>query len=498
MTKSAREIMEILEAYDVTRCAHSAAELVGCDEKTVARYVAMRAAGGDPTLRPRRPRTIDPYLDKIEELVEQSRGRVRADVVHRRLRAMGFTGGERSTRRAVAQAKDAWRAGDRRKFRPWIPEPGMWLQFDWGDGPRVAGRPTQLFCAWLSWSRFRVVLPTWDQRLPTLIACLDTTLRRIGGVPTYLLTDNPKTVTTEHIASVPVHHRQIVAAAHHYGCVIRTCVPHDPQSKGGSEHTVKIAKADLVPTIANLLDDYPRFVDLSDACLEFCDRVNHRVHRMTMTPPAERWAIERGHLHPVPTEPFLTALGEERRVDDDQTIRWGNVAYSTPDGYQNTKVHCRIEGDELVIVAHTPTGLAEIARHELSTPGNPRILEAHYPHHPDGSQPRRPRPKPRSELEIAFCDLGDGAHQWLVEAAARGTTKIKSKMRRAVELATLVGTDRVDQALGLAATVGRFDDADLTSICDHLTNHRPPTDLVTADEAHSTQPGTNTWEGFGS
>lgn len=33
---------------------------------------------------------------------------------------------------------------------------------------------------------------------------------------------------------------------------IRTCVPADPQTKGGSEATVRVAKADLVPTEANL------------------------------------------------------------------------------------------------------------------------------------------------------------------------------------------------------------------------------------------------------
>lgn len=40
----------------------------------------------------------------------------------------------------------------------------------------------------------RVVIPSWDRTLGTLVACLDATLRTIGGAPTYLLTDNEKTV----------------------------------------------------------------------------------------------------------------------------------------------------------------------------------------------------------------------------------------------------------------------------------------------------------------
>ena len=45
MKKSDREIMEILEAFEKTRCAHSAAALAGVDPKTVRRYVAAREAG---------------------------------------------------------------------------------------------------------------------------------------------------------------------------------------------------------------------------------------------------------------------------------------------------------------------------------------------------------------------------------------------------------------------------------------------------------------------
>jgi hypothetical protein len=65
----------------------------------------------------------------------------------------------------------------------------------------------------------------------------------------------------------------------------------------------------------------------------------------------------------------------------DQTVRWGSVRYSTPPGHVDTKVWCRVVGEELAIVAMTDKGTAEIARHALSTPGNPRIVDAHYPHH---------------------------------------------------------------------------------------------------------------------
>jgi transposase len=492
--------MEILEAYDLTRCAHSAAQLCGVDEKTVARYVAIRDAGGDPLARSRRARSIDPFLPKVEEWVEASQGRIRADRVHERLVPMGYAGNERTTRRAVAELKAAWKAGHRRAYRPWIPEPGMWLQFDWGEGPRIGSRRTGLFCAWLAWSRFRVVIPVWDQTLGTLVSCVDTTLRRLGGAATYLLTDNAKTVTIEHIAGVAVRHPQIVAAGRHYGCTVETCRPYDPESKGGAENTVKIAKADLVPTSANLLDSYTRFGELAEACEAFCDRVNSRVHRETAAVPTQRLVVERRHLHVLPTEPYALALGEQRLVDDDQTIRFGSVRYSTPPGHVGSKVWCRVVGEELAIVARTGDGtggLVEIARHRLSTPGNPRIRDEHYPHHPGGNLPRPPKIRPRTPQEVAFLALGPGAHDWLVEAAAVGTQRIRSKMARAVELAAVVGVQAVDDALGLAAIAGRFADDDLASIVDHRSAAGASVDVVRADEAHSVQPGTSGWEGFG-
>ena len=501
MQKSDREIMEILEAFDLTRCPHSAADLAACDPKTVARYVDARDGGADPHARLTRPMLVDRYRDKIEELVERSGGRVRADIVHERLCALDpahpYAASERTTRRAVRRAKAAFRAGRRRTYRPWITEPGMWLQFDWGQGPVIAGRPTLLFCAWLAWSRFRVVIPTWDRTLGSLLACLDATLRTIGGAPTYALTDNERTITIERIAGIGVRHPEIVAAGRHYGIEVTACVPFDPESKGGSESTVKVAKADLVPTSANLLGSYADFAGLAAACVAFCAQVNARAHRETGRRPDDLLAIERAHLHVLPAEPYTAALGETRTVGDDQTIRLGSVRYSVPRLFVGFEVWVRVAGDEVVIVARTETGLTEIARHPRSTPGRPRIDDAHYPDHPAGRGTRGARPRPVDPGEVAFLALGPGAETWLVEAAASGTVRVRAKMARAVELAALVGRGRVEAALKLAAAAGRFGEADLASILDHRASGTVEDDLAWADEAFSVQAGTGAWTGFG-
>ncbi len=484
--------MEILEAFDLTGSLRAASELAGCSPNTVARYVRLRAVGRASSEPTRRTQLIDQHLAKVEEWVERSHGKVRADVVHDKLRALGFGGSERTSRRAVAQAKKAYAAGHRRVFRPWVPEPGMWFQFDWGKGPRIGRQETLLRCAWLAWSRFRVVIPTHDRTMPTVIACLDETLRRFGGSPTYALTDNERTVTIDRVAGIAVKHPVLVATGRHYGLQVHACVPADPASKGGSESTVKIAKADLVPTDANLLPAYESFAELRAACDVFCEQVNAREHRETRRPPIELLAEERQRLHPVPDEPFTVAFGLTRVVDDESTIRYGSARYSVPHQLVTERVWVRVDDEELVVTHVGPAGAREVARHRLTTPGNPRIDPAHYPERT--SDPLHPRPKAASPDEKAFLELGDGAERWLILAAASGAERIRTKIRRATELAALVGMASVDRALGLAAEAGRFADGDLESILDHLRLMGDRTAELLEASDDTLQPGTSAWE----
>jgi transposase len=494
--KNSEEVMEILEAFDLTGSLRGAAELAGCDHKTVAHWVALRdaAGGGLPAPGRARPR-VDPFAEKIAEWVAASRGKIRADRAHERLVAMGYLGSERTSRRAVAEAKRVWRQGNGRRTRPWIPEPGLWMQWDYAEGPVIDGRRTSLFCAWLAWSRFRVVLALWDRTLPSVVMALDRALRAFGGAPTYALTDNERTVTSDHVCGIAVRNPQIVAASRHYGVTVATCVPADPQSKGGSEATVRIAKADLVPTDHNLRENYGSFGELEQACAVFGERVNAREHRITRRAPAVMLAEERTRLHPLPKLPHTVCFGQTRKVSWQSTISVGGAIYSVPSALVEERVWARSDGDELVIVhADKPEGPREVARHQLTTPGRPSIHDEHYPPRPAGALERRP--KARSADEQSFLAIGPGAERWLIAAAAAGATRLRRKIAEAVALAKLHGAGDVDAALAAAAGAGRFGEGDLASILAHRDGAQV-IEFPARGEEQSLQRSTRSWEGFG-
>jgi hypothetical protein len=487
--------MEILNAYDLTGSYRAAAELCGCSHHTVKKAVEDRDAGLSPAVR--RARLIDDWHDLLEGWVADSKGKIRGDKAHERLLALGYTGTDRTTRRALAEIKSQWRLGNTRVHRPWITEPGLWLQYDFGDGPVVGGRKVVLLVAWLAWCRFRIVIALRDRTASSVFAGLDRVFRIIGGAPTYLLTDNEKTVTTGHVAGVPVRNRQAVTFGRYYGISVLTCEPADPASKGGVENAVKLAKADIVPTETNLLPQYGSFSEVEAACAAFTDEINARVHRTTGRVPLEMLSEERPRLHAVPDLPHTAALGVTRRVPDNTPmITFDHCQYSLPATLLGHSVWVRHhEGaDEIVICALDDGGPIEVARHRRTTPGTPAIDDAHFPGHHD-KIPGDYRLRARTATERAFLAIGNGAAVWLKEAAAVGAERIIQKMTHAVEVSKLADLGDVDWALGHAAVHGRFATGDLDSIL--ATKGMDPTRRG-ASENTSLAQGTAGWNLFGS
>ena len=494
--------MEILAAYDLTQSYRDAARITGVSHNTVRSYVKARDAGAQAPIARNRGRITDPFLPAMKSLVEQSRAKIRGDVVHGKLVDLGYTGSIRTTRYVLAELKRAYRAQNARVHRPWSTEPGRWLQFDYGDGPIVDGVKTVLFVAWLAWSRFRIVIPLRDKTMPNVFAALDRSFRLINGVPTYVLTDNERTITIDHVAGIPVRNPQIVAFARHYSTSIQTCMPADPASKGGVENAVKLAKADIVPKDTNLRLEYGSFAELEAACEEFMEEVNSSVHRATLEIPKDMLRLyEQPRLHQVPAVPVTASFGQQRQVPPNTPmVTFEHSRYSVPHLLMGQKVWVRGTDSHVIIVHVDKNGPQEVARHALTRPGTPAIIDEHFPPASAGALERVIRPKTTAEQD--FLALGAGAALWLKEAAAAGTNKIRHKMERAVTLGKVLGADVVDQGLGAAAVHHRFTHEDLVSIITNTATGQPPVAPSQArhsvsDESQWLSQGTGGWAGFG-
>ena len=213
-----------------------------------------------------------------------------------------------TTRRVVRELKDVYRLSSLpRVHRPWLTQPGLWVQYDFGDGPVIDGEKTILFVAWVAWSRFRVVFPLRNRKMTTVV------IARHAGIPEF--------------------HPVMEKSCAYYGTSIQVCQPADPASKGGVESSVKLAKEDILPRNTNLRGEYDTFGRLETACREFMVKVNQRPHRLTGVPLQQLLEeTESSKLGPLSVDAPYTLFGEVRKVSENMPmISVYNVMYSVPE-----------------------------------------------------------------------------------------------------------------------------------------------------------------------
>jgi hypothetical protein len=84
------------------------------------------------------------------------------------------------------------------------------------------------------------------------------------------------------------------------------------------------------------------------------------------------------------------------------------------------QVWARRHGEQLVIFHVGQDGPVEVARHQLTSPGNPRVDDAHFPPvRPVRQRRRRARGAQRKPYS---SPLGGGAGLWLTKAELRPAT----------------------------------------------------------------------------
>jgi transposase len=443
--KSAREKLEIINAYRELGSYRATAALCGTTHKTVRRIVERQQEGPPPERR-RRARSTDVVADLIAERVERTQGRISAKRLLQAARAAGYQGSDRSFRRAVAEVKAAHRR--QRQFRPWLPQPGSHLVIDWAEE-----KPFPLFCAILPWSRWRFVRFAQDRHRETVLALIAECLEEAGGVPATVLSDRMAGLRATTVANVVVPHPDYVRFALRYGFRPDFCEAHDPQSKGVVEHLVGYAQSDLLVPAG----PFPTLADANRAARIWCQEVNGRPHSETCAVPQERLAREREALRALPSLRPPLRQGELRKVDRLACVRFGSARYSVPHALVGKQVELAAQGGEVVVVHDG----REVARHPLVAPGEVSLQDAHY------GGPARPPARavrPRSAQERAFLALGPLAEQYLRQAAAAGTERLASELHAIVALEPAYGSERLLQALERALAFRRFRAQDVRAI----------------------------------
>jgi transposase len=443
--------MEIIDAYEATGTYRGAAALCGTTHKTVKRVLARQQAGQvGRQPGPPRPRNTDAVQALVAEKVRATAGRISAKRLLPVARVAGYAGSARNLRRAVAAAKAAWRRA-RRVYRPWLPAPGEHLVVDWATEAGL-----ELFCAVLAWSRYRFVRFATDQTRATTLALLAECFEELGGVPGVVLTDRMGCLKAGVVANAVVPHPEYVQFAAHYGFRPDFCEAADPESKGVVEALAGYAQRDLlVPALA--AGGWADLAAANAAARAWGAEVNGRPHSETAAVPAERLAVERGVLRPLPALRPPLRQGVLRKVDRLGLVGLAAARYAVPDHLVGARVEV-VADEAAVVIRH---GGAEVARHAPVAPGEV-ALGAVAP----AVATRRPVRglRPRTTSELAFLGLGPPAEAFLRAAAAAGTTRLPGELAAILELEVGWGRAALVAALQRATRFRRFRAADLRTI----------------------------------
>ncbi len=453
--KSARDELDIINAYREVGTYRGAAEMCGTTHKTVKRVIEKDGAGGQ---RPARPANYEQVRDLVAVKIDKTRGQITAKRLLPEAVAAGYGGSARNFRRLVSEERRGWRrarAAERAR-RPAVWSAGEYLVIDWG----VLGG-LKVFCAVLAFSRVRFVRFADNERADTTLGLFAECFETLGGVPKVVLADRMGCLKAGVVADVVIPTPDYVRFATHYRFRPDFCQAHDPASKGIVENLVGYAKTDLMVPLG-VLDGQPHDLSAANvAAVAWCEEVNNARHSEVAGVPARQLAdVELALLGPLPSLRPSIGRRETRKVDRLSCVRFASARYSVPNHLVGQQVTLLAGAGRLtVLIAATGEVVAE---HQLVAPGEASVLDEHY----GGARPATPARKvrPRTVAEKQFCALGPVAVAFLKGAAAAGNTRLGPELAELSALQAAHGRDALTGALRRAVAFGRWYAADVRSI----------------------------------
>jgi transposase len=319
------------------------AKRTGHDRNTVRR--ALRRDGPPAYSRPPRPSKLDPFEERILELLRAD-PRMPGKRIMELIQADGYGGGDSILYEQLAQLRPLF--VPKRTYQRTVYRPGEICQFDlWRPKAEIPvghgqTRPGYVVVACMGWSRAGAGALVFSKEAPDLLAGMARCLRFIGALPRTSVWDREGALCSR---GEPTD--EFVAFCGELGVGWHFCKPRDPEAKGVVERLQGFIETSFEPgrRFANHLD----FSDQLDRW--FTERANGRLHRTIKAVPAQRLQTERESMRPLPERMPQTARRWVIRVAQQPFLRFDTNDYSIDPRFAGRRVEVRASQREIVAVA---------------------------------------------------------------------------------------------------------------------------------------------------
>lgn len=316
--------------------------LTGLHRDTISRALAaeappryVRAPGGSK---------LDPFKEWVCEQL-----RVEPSVPSQRLRELagelGYTGGKSIFDDYVREVRPRFLV--RRTFQRTVYRPGELVQCDlWEPRELVPVGYGQTRRGWvvtveLCWSRVLAGTLVFSKETPDVLWGLRRGLERLGALPEKLVWDREGAVHAG--GGRPTDAFAGFCGQLGVGWVILAAA--DPQAKGILERSHRFLRSNFEPARR-----FANEIDFQEQLDGWCDKVNQRVHRTVRAVPAERLAVERERMRPLPSRLPELDRREVIRVPQQPYLRVDRNDYSLDPAFAGRRVELRVSQAQVVAV----------------------------------------------------------------------------------------------------------------------------------------------------
>lgn len=396
--------------------------------------------------RARRPSKLDPYRQKVTELLEQYPD-ITAQRVYEEIQLSGFDGGHTIVKELVRKLRPA------PKVRISLPTPeygpAQMAESDWStykiNFTHAPKKKLQCFAYVLNYSRRKCFSFHERADMYSLMEGHVQAFERLGGAAHSCKYDGQKAVVLRREGRQPIYNPRFIAFATYYEFSPVACRPYHPNDKPNVERSFY----ELEKSFFNgrsFRDEADLNRQLQWWLDEICDK---RYHKHFKNTALERFAEEKEHLRPLPAHPYDTARVSYRLCDLEGCVAWEGNRYEVPYKYVTDILPIRVTARELWVYA---PNLICIARHELRPKGaGARIF-----------LPGRRRAKTRhgpdlDHLRVTYEALGPQAAQYLEGLESSQPRSAGYHARKILALRQRYETTDLLHAMGHALQYQAFD-----------------------------------------